>query len=750
MKLKRTFGIILAFVLLLGIAAPCFPVKADTEHQHTYGQWTFNTEGGYQSRICSDCGETQTFHGIINKVEQVTDPVIGGAYYLAANVDGTLQYFRSAVTGESVTSTTPYSVYVTTDLNHTNIKQITLEAPASGTEGFQLTFDDNGAVRRIYCYNASTADAAMDTGHHGAAATLSKHTFAPAQVNGVNVLRKLNNNNILVVKYNETTGAYRMLGVPESELANEGVYPAMLVTMHTHVYSNEYAFDGANHWKACDCGNQIEKAAHTAGEWVFDTENGTQSKFCTVCQATLETLHGTTTKATQVTEPVVGETYYLAANVAGQLYSFLATGGYTETSPYSLRTSTTLNQVTLDPALQAGQGEFQLVEEAGKYFYSVAAGAGTTVSSGYITNPARVSFSMDEVNGVSVIRAYGTGNILAVKYSDTKSAWRVFAVDESELANEGVYPVMLLNKHTHDYGDIYEKDESVHWQICECGTETVKVNHSYYDGVCVCGVKNTDIQRTATKKYSTNRDVAGLDRYKLSYTATDSTATAHVVTIQSDAAVEMVVSASEWSESSTAENPGDTMTVKERFKKILNSGENILAIINGGFFDRTVTKTMKPYGMQIVNGVVKQAPSTTDPNHSDNWFGVTKDGKYVISNTAGYNSTYVGKIQQGVGGGKILIENGIMKNLSSVRDARTAVGINADGDLIMLVVDNANYIEVAAIFKDIDPTVQTVLNLDGGGSSSMFRIGTTNGKVTTVYVNDTTRKVADAVAIIAK
>ena len=43
-----------------------------------------------------------------------------------------------------------------------------------------------------------------------------------------------------------------------------------------------------NHWKECACGNKIETAAHTYGDWTVTkesttTEKGSKEKTCSVC-----------------------------------------------------------------------------------------------------------------------------------------------------------------------------------------------------------------------------------------------------------------------------------------------------------------------------------------------------------------------------------------------------------------------------------------------------------------------------------
>ena len=173
---------------------------------------------------------------------------------------------------------------------------------------------------------------------------------------------------------------------------------------------------------------------------------------------------------------------------------------------------------------------------------------------------------------------------------------------------------------------------------------------------------------------------------------------------------------------------------------------------NGGFFDLNNGKgSFLPYGMQIVDGVVKQAPSAEHPNYSDNWFGMTADGKYVISDTAGYESTYVGKIEQGVGGGRLLMIDGEAQEINSNRDYRTAVGVNADGDMVLVAVEKATYSDVTGIFASLGLDIVTVLNLDGGGSTAMYVPGTFYPKAKILGDDGwLPREVADAIAIVEK
>ena len=245
-----------------------------TEHaEHTFGAWSFDTEKGTQSRLCTVCGLAETLHGTNSKVYQAETPVIGESYYLVANVAGVLKFFTK---DGAVTATAPYSLSTTERVSIAT--QITLEDSTKTSEkfegGFQLTFDNNGTLTRIYCMDVlkdtTTAGQTgiMDTGMQSGVGYKNRHSFFVDEVNGVNVLRKYGNDNILVVKLNATTNTYRMLGVPEAELEIEGVYPVMIATAHTHTYGTVYEKDENSHWQICDCGAAADKEDH-------NFENGT-------------------------------------------------------------------------------------------------------------------------------------------------------------------------------------------------------------------------------------------------------------------------------------------------------------------------------------------------------------------------------------------------------------------------------------------------------------------------------------------
>ncbi len=213
-----------------------------------------------------------------------------------------------------------------------------------------------------------------------------------------------------------------------------------------------------------------------------------------------------------------------------------------------------------------------------------------------------------------------------------------------------------------------------------------------------------------------------------------------------------------------------------------SAGKNVLAAINADFF-MLDAGCNTPWGMQIIDGVAYREPHVAyklDSNNQKvleekshlgkNWMGVTKDGQVVSGGVDVYNDTYKGNIAYGTGGSYFLIQNASYKKLtgSSVGDARTAIGYNAKGDIVLMVIDGndknnveypgANYADVAQVFMDLDIDITDVLMLDGGGSSNMIVENTSSHELelkTHIYSSGgtsdtygTQRKVSSIIAIV--
>ncbi len=142
--------------------------------------------------------------------------------------------------------------------------------------------------------------------------------------------------------------------------------------------------------------------------------------------------------------------------------------------------------------------------------------------------------------------------------------------------------------------------------------------------------------------------------------------------------------------------------------------------INGDGFNTT---TGKPGGLLVMEGV------EWHPVDGDGFFAILKDGTAMIGTQAEYQ-TYKSQIQEGIGAfGATLIKNGeiaINKNSNyyTSRASRTAIGIKADGSVVMMVLDGrqepfscgGSMEEIAQIMYEAG-CVHAV-NLDGGGSTT--------------------------------
>lgn len=254
------------------------------------------------------------------------------------------------------------------------------------------------------------------------------------------------------------------------------------------------------------------------------------------------------------------------------------------------------------------------------------------------------------------------------------------------------------------------------------------------------------LQETTTRELCEGIELRELKYKSFAY----GTMEAYVVVVKAGAQAEMKVVTGEWDENTTADNPATKYTVEEYAEKLQEEGYEVLAITNGGFYDLNTGKTNIPWGMQIVDGAVQKAPSTENPKYTDNWVGLAVDGKYVISDTAGYKESYEGRLVQGIGGGLVLMRDGVPCISATSVDYRTAVGVTANGDLAVLTVPSANYAVIAQIFMDLDLDITEVLNLDGGGSTTLHTLSENGTLQRFLCETPLEREVADAIAIVKK
>ncbi len=142
---------------------------------------------------------------------------------------------------------------------------------------------------------------------------------------------------------------------------------------------------------------------------------------------------------------------------------------------------------------------------------------------------------------------------------------------------------------------------------------------------------------------------------------------------------------------------------------------NVIAGVNADFYNMS---TGKPAGALVMDGTVYQGANNKC------FFAILNDGSAVIAAGSEWAS-YSANVREAVSGSEILVKNSTNCASSDAGKApRTAVGITAYGQVIMIVIDGrqepfsagATMSEVADIMIDLGCV--TALNLDGGGSST--------------------------------
>lgn len=213
----------------------------------------------------------------------------------------------------------------------------------------------------------------------------------------------------------------------------------------------------------------------------------------------------------------------------------------------------------------------------------------------------------------------------------------------------------------------------------------------------------------------TKQPMNGVTYIRRSYTRADNKNVFAYITIISPELVPYIKSA--------APAPGEVETVPKQAE-----AANAFFGVNAGFF--YIHESNLPVGVCIVNGEVQKAPSS-ESSQTNLWFGITNDGKAVISDASGYLNSYVGKLPSAVGGSAMIIKNGKLSSTPDSLNPLTTVGICEDGSVVFVCVDGrsavsagATHADMAQIYMELDMGVQSVLNLDGGGSTTVvFREG---------------------------
>ena len=165
------------------------------------------------------------------------------------------------------------------------------------------------------------------------------------------------------------------------------------------------------------------------------------------------------------------------------------------------------------------------------------------------------------------------------------------------------------------------------------------------------------------------------------------------------------------------EKIGTYATVLDQLQSAQDNGKNVVAGINADFFGNTMLGVCVRDGKEL-HGVSGRP-----------WFGILDDGTAVIG-VAGEYSRYANRLVTAVGGSNVMVDGDYVTHISIddefgyTRHPRTAVGIKADGSVVLLVVDGRqSKISNGAALADLADILGSVgcvdaINLDGGGSST--------------------------------
>lgn len=225
--------------------------------------------------------------------DEIEEPEIGGKYYLCATVEGVNYYYRvtNSTFSESVTDTSPYSLYVTNDPDDKGIKEFTLSEVG---KGFYMGYPSGENIHKIYSFDVDNDDV-VDTGLNSGL-DVNRHCFFWDGTNQL-IFRMINEEKyILVVKAvrNIKSGAdeLHMQSVPASELeGEEPVYPVRFVIKHICEFSEELTGNEYSHWFPCECGEKKDLQLHQVESWTVTKEaavgvEGSRTGKCTVCGET--------------------------------------------------------------------------------------------------------------------------------------------------------------------------------------------------------------------------------------------------------------------------------------------------------------------------------------------------------------------------------------------------------------------------------------------------------------------------------
>lgn len=234
------------------------------------------------------------------------------------------------------------------------------------------------------------------------------------------------------------------------------------------------------------------------------------------------------------------------------------------------------------------------------------------------------------------------------------------------------------------------------------------------------GLDTLGIRQISEKKYAVTPDVTEYE-WILNNASLTQQMMGHVMEIKvgrdSTASVAVGYGDDDIDTIKTGRNWAMTETTKQAQSMQTRRNTNVVGAINAGGYDMS---NGRPSGAFIMSGTVINEPTGTT-------FWIDKDGNAHITSAQECNAALAaGNVLEAVASFGDIFENGHARSGldNTTRASRTAIGIKADGTVVMLMVDGrqAPYsvgmtmAEVGAAMEALG-CVQAV-NLDGGGSST--------------------------------
>ena len=234
------------------------------------------------------------------------------------------------------------------------------------------------------------------------------------------------------------------------------------------------------------------------------------------------------------------------------------------------------------------------------------------------------------------------------------------------------------------------------------------------------GLGTLGIQQISEKKYAVTPDVTEYE-WILNNASLTQQMMGHVMEIKvgrdSTASVAVGYGDDDIDTIKTGRNWAMTETTKQAQSMQTRRNTNVVGAINAGGYDMS---NGRPSGAFIMSGTVINEPTGTT-------FWIDKDGNAHITSAQECNAALAaGNVLEAVASFGDIFENGHARSGldNTTRASRTAIGIKADGTVVMLMVDGrqAPY-SVGMTMAEVGVAMEALgcvqaVNLDGGGSST--------------------------------